>query len=68
MSTSRLSTYVLLLSFATAAPAATFTVGSDAACTHSNLLAAISAASGNGLGGDEIRVATNQTYANQITT
>lgn len=46
--------------------AATFSVGSDAACTHSNLLAAVSAASSNGPDMDEIRVASNQAYANQI--
>ncbi|HET7843793.1 MAG TPA: hypothetical protein VFL14_06560 [Xanthomonadales bacterium] len=47
---------------APATPAAVFTVGSDAACTHGNLLSAISAASTNGAGLDEIRLATNLAY------
>lgn len=46
----------------TAAPAAVFTVGGDAACTHGNLLSAIGAASANGAGLDEIRLATNLAY------
>lgn len=47
---------------ASSSAAAVFTVGGDGACTHGNLLAAISAAATNGPALDEIRVATNLTY------
>jgi len=55
--------FVLFMgSVAPCASAATFTVGADGACTHGNLLAAVSAASANGAGLDEIRLATNLDY------
>jgi predicted outer membrane repeat protein len=64
----RRATFVLLacLSTGPVAEAAVFTVGADGACTHANLLSAISAASANGPGLDEIRIATNQTYTSII--
>jgi|GEM_PF-5412133 len=60
--------FAVLLAGGLSAPAraAIFTVGGDAACTHSNVLLAILAASGNGPGLDEIRIATNQTYTGVI--
>lgn len=51
-----------LLSAALPVRAAVFTVGGDAACTHGNLLAAISAAATNGPAVDEIRLANNISY------
>ena len=60
--------YALALGLLAAADsgAAVFTVGSDGDCTHANILAAVIAASNNGAGLDEIRLATNQTYSNVI--
>lgn len=55
-----------LLYAALPADAAVFTVGGDAACTHANLLSAISAASTNGPALDEIRLATNITYSSIV--
>lgn len=64
----RLVLCLVLLSFCAVrtAGAAVFSVGADAACTHSNLLSALSAASANGAGLDEIRLATNLTYTSII--
>jgi predicted outer membrane repeat protein len=39
-----------------------FTVGADAACTHSSVLAAVLAAVGNGAAMDEVRIATNMNH------
>jgi hypothetical protein len=66
MDITRTGAALLAALLAPSAQAAIFTVGSDAACTHSNILSAISAASTNGPAVDEIRVAMNQTYASQV--
>jgi predicted outer membrane repeat protein len=51
----------MLLAGTGSLPAATYTVGADAACTHSTLSAALTSAAANP-GTDTIRVARNQSY------
>ncbi len=62
------SCVMLLAGLLAASPgdAAIFTVGADAACTHSSVLSAIFASAGNGPASDEIRVANNQSYSGVI--
>lgn len=54
-----------VLSVASAARAAIYTVGSDGACTQSTIAAGLLAAALNN-GPDEVRLATNQAYTNQF--
>lgn len=53
-----------LLCIAGGAHAATYTVGSDFACTHATVQAAVTAAA-NAVGDDVIRIARNQSYTAQ---
>jgi hypothetical protein len=61
----RLSVLLAASALAVSAPAHAFFVGSDPACTHTSIQAAIDAAAANGPGLDTIYVAGNQTYAGQ---
>ncbi len=64
----RLSILLAASSLAVSAPAHAFFVGSDPACTHASIQAAIDAAAANGSGMDTIYVAGNQTYTGQALT
>lgn len=62
----RIHLILLLLSilFASAASGAVFRVGSDVDCTHTTLMAALTAAVANGAGRDEIRLRTDAQQTN----
>jgi predicted outer membrane repeat protein len=57
---------LLSLFFAAPAQSVVFTVGSDAACTHSSILLAVAAAGANGPAPDEVRIAQNHTNTGVI--
>jgi hypothetical protein len=57
---------LLSLFFAAPAQSVVFTVGSDAACTHSSILLAVAAAGANGPAMDEVRIARNHTNTGVI--
>ncbi len=61
----RFAVLAIAMCFSSALSADTFRVGSDPACTHSSIQAAIEAAAANGVAVDEIWIATNQAYTAQ---
>lgn len=61
----QLSILIATSALAVSAPVHAFSVGSDPACTHTSIQAAIDAAAANGPGLDLINIASNQIYAGQ---
>ena len=61
----QLSSFLVAGAMAITAPAHAFFVGSDPACTHASIQAAIDAAAANGPGLDLVFIAGNQTYSGQ---